>query len=101
MASAITNVVFRSIEDKWRGPFPCTGPEIMSGFVAGLLITLPTTLLVGGIASFFMVAGLVVWRRLDQDRSDYVTTFVRRHFTRVRAYNGHAPDRAFEAFEPR
>jgi hypothetical protein len=103
MASEMSarNVVFRSIEDKWRGPLPCSWSELSTGVVAGLVAAALSNAVVGGIAGLAVIALLVTWRRLDHDRSDYVSAFLRRRFARVRTYNANEPDVGFVPFERR
>lgn len=101
MAGAVThNPVFRGLEHRWRGPLPCTSVELSIGLVAGGLLTLAVHAVVGVVAGLGVVAALVMWRRVDHDRSDYIRAALRR-FVRVRAYNANEHDLDFVPFEPR
>ena len=95
------NVVFRSIEDKWRGPLPCSSSELSAGIVLGLVVAVTSNAVIGGISGLALIAALVTWRRLDHDRSDYVRAFFRRRLSRVGAYNACESDAAFVSFDPR
>jgi hypothetical protein len=103
MASEVSarNVVFRSIEDKWRGPLPCSWSELSAGVVLGLAIALFWNAVIAAIAGLALIVVLVSWRRLDHDRSDYVRAFLRRKFRRAGAYNANEPDGNFVPFDPR
>lgn len=92
MAPAVTrNVVFRSIETKWRGPLPCSWSEFSVGIMIGLPFAIAFNALVGALVGFMSIATLVLWRRIDHDRTDYVVT-ARLRFVTVRTYNGNEPD---------
>src|SRR5262249_31815501 len=103
MASAMStrNAVFRSIEDKWRGPLPCSWSELSAGVLLGLVVAVASNAVVGGLSGLVLVVLLVVWRRLDHDRSDYAQVFLRRRFIFERAYNANEPDTSFVPFDPR
>jgi hypothetical protein len=101
VAPEVKNVVFHSIEDKWRGPLPASTSEIVAGLFLGLVGAVLSNPLFGGLVGVSIIASLVVLRRLDHDRSDYVYAFLRRQMKKQGAYNGADPDLAFRRFEPR
>jgi hypothetical protein len=94
------NLVFRSIDDRWRGPLPCSGSEASAGLVVGLLLPAPVQVVAGAIAGIALIAAVVAGGRLDHDGSYYLFAFVRRLARKRGDYNANEPDR-FVAFDPR
>jgi hypothetical protein len=95
------NVVFRSIEDKWRGPLPCSWAELTLGVCLGVPLAVWTNALIAGVSGLGLVALLVMWRRLDHDRSDYLRAFLRRRIAPRGDYNSNIDDRGFSPLRPR
>ena len=86
------NPIFRSLEDKWRGPLPCTARELVIALVTGALTTVLSHVFFGVIITLVILATLVAWRKRDHDRSDYVECFGRRRLSRIRVYNSNEPE---------
>jgi hypothetical protein len=95
------NVVFRSIEDKWRGPLPCSSAELSFGVLLAMPMALWTNALIAGVSGLGLVALLVMWRRLDHDRSDYLQAFLRRRLAPKGQYNANIDDGGHTPLRPR
>jgi hypothetical protein len=103
MAPELMNPVFRVIESRWRGLWPCTAQELSAGGVLGVLVLLlserPVLALLAWAAA---TLALVAVRRLDHDRTDALWIWFRSRQAAV-AYSLVPSDtthRPFRAREP-
>jgi hypothetical protein len=74
----VQNRVFEVVYHRARGFLPFLPAELVTGAVPGAVLLFVGHAVIGPLVCAVIVALLVLWRRRDFDRSDYVKAWWRR-----------------------